>query len=222
MFFIAFTSFLTPSRYGYPAGQWTWGERGSIWNLQTRVRFVADHKVGARERLASIIARVGKSAEAVRRELETHGGEDRGWDPEPKSRNLLIAFAPEWTSMLLVGIGWHQLSQWALPTKRSVASMRGTHRLPDFSVVVWIKKNEDFPTLRSEVLAAAGVEPYEMTEYQGMADFHWGMTSIVDARKLAEALKVVSQRPEVVLLRIMSLVDDVASFSIKDERVTKH
>jgi hypothetical protein len=50
-------------------------ERGSIWNLQTRVRFVADHKVGARERLASIIARVGKSAEAVRRELETHGGE---------------------------------------------------------------------------------------------------------------------------------------------------
>ena len=44
--------------------------------------------------------------------------------------------------------------------------MRGTHRLPDFSVVVWIKKNEDFPTLRSEVLAAAGVEPYEMTEYK--------------------------------------------------------
>jgi hypothetical protein len=100
--------------------------------------------------------------------------------------------------------------------------MRGTHRLPDFSVVVWIKKNQDFPTLRSEVLAAAGVKPYEMTEYQGMADFHWSMTSIVDARKLAEALKVVSQRPEVVLLRIMSLVDDVASFSIKDERVTKH
>jgi hypothetical protein len=87
-------------------------ERGSIWNLQTRVRFVADHKVGARERLASIIARVGKSAEAVRRELETHGGEGEAeTHPEPKSRNLLIAFAPEWTSMLLVGIGWHQLSQ---------------------------------------------------------------------------------------------------------------
>lgn len=100
--------------------------------------------------------------------------------------------------------------------------MKGTHRLPDFSVVVWIKKNESFPALRSELLAAAGAEPYEMTEYQGMADFHWGMTSIVDARKLAEALEVVSQRPEVVVLRIMSLVDDVASISIKDERVTKH
>jgi hypothetical protein len=101
-------------------------------------------------------------------------------------------------------------------------AMRVSHRRPDFSVVVWIKMNENFPALRSEVLAAAGAEPYEMTEYQGMADFHWGVTSIVDARKLAEALKVVSQRPEVVVLRIMSLVDDVASISMKDERVTKH
>jgi hypothetical protein len=74
--------------------------------------------------------------------------------------------------------------------------MKGPRRLPDFSVVVWIKKNENFPTLRSEMLAAAKAEPYEMTEYQGMADFHWGMASIADARKLIEALKVISQRPE--------------------------
>jgi hypothetical protein len=100
--------------------------------------------------------------------------------------------------------------------------MKGSHRLPDFSVVVWIKKNEHFPALRSEVLAAAEAEPYEMTEYQGMADFHWATSSVVDAHKLAEALKVVCQRPEVVLLRIISLVDDVESISIKDERVTKH
>ena len=55
-----------------------------------------------------------------------------------------------------------------------------------------------------------------------MADFHWATSSAVDARKLAEALKVLCQRPEVVLLRIISLVDDVESISIKDERVTKH
>jgi len=103
-----------------------------------------------------------------------------------------------------------------------MASMRGSRRLPDFSVVVWIKRTENFPTVRTEVLAAAGAEPYEMTEYQGMADFHWGMASMVEARKFAEALKVVSQRPEVVLLRIMSLVDNVGSISIKDDRVTKH
>ncbi len=100
--------------------------------------------------------------------------------------------------------------------------MKGPHRLPDFSVVVWIKRNKHFPDLQSELLAAAGAEPYEMTEYQGMADFHWATSSAVDARKLAEALKVLCQRPEVVLLRIISLVDDVESISIKDERVTKH
>jgi hypothetical protein len=103
-----------------------------------------------------------------------------------------------------------------------MATMKGPHRLPDFSVVVWIKKNEHFPALRSEVLAVAEAEPYEMTEYQGMVDFHWAMTSIADARTLAEALEVVSQRPEVVLVRIISLVEDVESISIKDERVTKH
>jgi hypothetical protein len=95
-------------------------------------------------------------------------------------------------------------------------------RLPDLSVVVWIRKNENFQTLRSELLAAAGAEPYETTEYQGMVDFHWGMTNIIDARRLAEALQVVSEHPEVVVLRIMSLVDGVESISIKDERVRKH
>ena len=55
-----------------------------------------------------------------------------------------------------------------------------------------------------------------------MVDFHWGMSSIVEARRLAEALKTISERPEVVVLRIMSLVDGVESISMKDERVTKH
>jgi hypothetical protein len=103
-----------------------------------------------------------------------------------------------------------------------MAPMRGPQRLPNFSVVVWIKKNENFGAVRSELLAAAEAEPYEMTEYQGMADFHFAMNSMADAQKLAEALKVVAKRPEVVVLRIMSLVDGVESVSIKDERVTKH
>jgi hypothetical protein len=100
-------------------------------------------------------------------------------------------------------------------------NMMGALRLPDISVVVWVKRNENFSTLRSEVLAAAGAEPYESTEYQGMVDFHWSVNNIADARKLADALKIASQRPEVVLLKIMSRVDGVASISIKDERVTK-
>ena len=55
-----------------------------------------------------------------------------------------------------------------------------------------------------------------------MVDFHWNMTNIIDARRLAETLQIVSKHPEVVVLRIMSLVDGVESISIKDERVTKH
>src|SRR6266566_8641635 len=39
-----------------------------------------------------------------------------------------------------------------------MATMKGPHRLPDFSVVVWIKKNENFGAVRSEVLAAAGAD----------------------------------------------------------------
>jgi hypothetical protein len=100
--------------------------------------------------------------------------------------------------------------------------MRGAFQLPDFSVVVWLKKNDRFLALRSEVLAAAGAEPYDTTEYQGMVDFHWAAPSIADARNLAENLKTLSQRPEVVLLQIMSRVDHVDSISIKDQRVTKH
>ncbi len=42
-----------------------------------------------------------------------------------------------------------------------MATMKVPHRLIDFSVVVWIKKNENFGAVRSEVLAAAGAEPYE-------------------------------------------------------------
>ena len=103
-----------------------------------------------------------------------------------------------------------------------MATTRGPLRLPDFSVVVWIRKNERFAAVRSELLAAANAQPYETTEYQGMADFHFAMDSMADAQKFAEALKGVAKRPEVVVLRIMSLVEGVDSISIKDERITKH
>ena len=103
-----------------------------------------------------------------------------------------------------------------------MATTRGPLGLPDFSVVVWIRKNERFAAVRSELLAAANAQPYETTEYQGMADVDFAMDSMADAQKFAEALKGVAKRPEVVVLRIMSLVEGVNSIPIKDERVTKH
>lgn len=100
--------------------------------------------------------------------------------------------------------------------------MKGAFRLPDFSVIVWIKKNEGFPTLRSQLITAAGMEPYESTEYQGMVDFHWRAGNLNEAKTIAESLKSAALHPDLVLLRIMSLVDGIESVTIKDERRTKH
>ena len=97
-----------------------------------------------------------------------------------------------------------------------------SNRLPDFSVVVWLKVSERFDDQRSQILSIAGKEPYDSTLYQGMLDFHWGFDSLAEAQKLAGALKHIARRPEVVLLHIMSRVDEVESISLKDERSTKH
>ena len=100
--------------------------------------------------------------------------------------------------------------------------MRAANRLPDFSVVVWIRIGDRFDALRSELLGIAAEEPYEMTQYQGMADFHWGFDNLSNALALAEAFQHIAQRPEVVVLRIMSRIDEVESLSLKDERATQH
>jgi hypothetical protein len=100
--------------------------------------------------------------------------------------------------------------------------MRNVLRLPDFSVVVWLRKTDKFAALKTEVLAATETEPYESTEYQGMVDFHWSAANLPEAKRLAKALKGAAQHPELVLLEVMSRVDGVDSISIKDVRQTKH
>ena len=100
--------------------------------------------------------------------------------------------------------------------------MRRDSHLPDFSVVVWLRKTDKFSALRAELLEAAMTEPYESTEYQGMVDFHWSAANLPEAKRLADALRGVARHPELVLLQIMSRVDGVDSVSIKDERRTRH
>ena len=100
--------------------------------------------------------------------------------------------------------------------------MRVANRLPDFSVIVWLKGGERFDDLRSKLLSIAENPPDEASQLESMADFHWGFDNMRDARRLARAFKKIARRPEVVLLYIMSRVDDVASVTIKDERVVKH
>lgn len=45
-------------------------------------------------------------------------------------------------------------------------NMRAANRLPDFSVVAWIRVSERFHALRSELLSLAAEEPYEMTQIE--------------------------------------------------------
>jgi hypothetical protein len=100
--------------------------------------------------------------------------------------------------------------------------MRAANRLPDFSVIVWLRMTERFNSLRSDLLSIAPDEPYEMNQYQGMADFHWGFEDLAAALELADALSHIAQAPEVVLLYLMSRVDEVESLSLKDQRTTEH
>lgn len=102
------------------------------------------------------------------------------------------------------------------------ADIRAANRLPDVSVIVWLKMSERFDALRSELLSIAPDEPDEINQYQGMADFHWGFDDLATALELADVFSHIAQDPGVVILHIMSRIDEVESISLKDERATKH
>ena len=87
-----------------------------------------------------------------------------------------------------------------------------------FDVVVWVKKTESFPSLRDELLGLAVHDVYESTESGGMIDFHWRFDSLKEAESVAEALSVLRDRPELVLLRLSNYEDPDASITYKDVR----
>jgi hypothetical protein len=99
--------------------------------------------------------------------------------------------------------------------------MRGAFKLPKFTVVVWVRKTDDYPTIRDELLGLAADDPYESTEYEGMVDFHWGFDHASQANELANSFRDVAKRPEIVVLRITG--DDAnSSLTFKDERHVRH
>lgn len=100
--------------------------------------------------------------------------------------------------------------------------VRGIFQLPKFSVIVWVRKTDEFEAIRNDLISLVGDEPFETTEYEGMVDFHWGFKEHVKAKQIADSLREISKRSEIVLLRVSSLDDATASFSVKDERRTRH
>jgi hypothetical protein len=71
-----------------------------------------------------------------------------------------------------------------------------------FDIVVWMRETGSFPTLRDELLSLAGSEPVQSTSYNGMVDLHWGLSSLVDAERMAASLSQITSWPEIVLLRL--------------------
>ena len=103
-----------------------------------------------------------------------------------------------------------------------VTRMRGIFPQPRFSVIVWIRKTAEFEEIRNHLISLVGDEPFESTEYEEMVDFHWGFEEHTKAKQIADSLRGLSKRSEIVLLRVSSLDDAIASFSLKDERRVRH
>lgn len=90
--------------------------------------------------------------------------------------------------------------------------------IPQFAVVLWIRKTDTFSFIQKELLDLVGNDPDESTEYQGSVDFHWRFENRDDAMKLIEALKEFSKKSEVVILRLSNYGDVVQSITFKDDR----
>ena len=100
--------------------------------------------------------------------------------------------------------------------------MRGMQQLKKFAVVVWVRKTTAFKVVREQLVAIAEDEPDESTEYEGMVDFHWWFDSHAEAERLANALREISDKPEIVVLRLSCYDDIAASITLKDDRHARH
>ncbi|MGC2415882.1 MAG: hypothetical protein WA459_24700 [Stellaceae bacterium] len=88
---------------------------------------------------------------------------------------------------------------------------------PKFSVVVWLRKTDNYGTIRSKLLELAAAEPDEVTEFEGMTDFHRGFDRESGADEAATAFREIVERPEVVVLQVISRDDQRLSKTLKDE-----
>ena len=51
-----------------------------------------------------------------------------------------------------------------------------------------------------------------------MVDFHWRFDSFAEAKRLANALREISHKPEIIVLRLSCYDDVTASVTLKDTR----
>ena len=92
----------------------------------------------------------------------------------PDGRSMSKLLLDEWHS--LADTGRHS-SVGGSHFKRTVNRVRGIFQLPKFSVIVWVRKTDEFEAICKDLISLVGDEPFETTEYEGMIDFHWGPRS---------------------------------------------
>jgi len=103
-----------------------------------------------------------------------------------------------------------------------VNGVRGIFQLPKFSIIVWVRKTDAFEAIRKDLISLVGDELSKALNTKGWSAFTGGAEEGAKAKQIAESLREISKRSEVVLLRVSSLDDAAASFSVKDERRTRH
>lgn len=91
-------------------------------------------------------------------------------------------------------------------------------RRPKFEVIVWVRNTGTCLALRDELVGLAADEPHEVSECEGIVEFHWRFDSFAKAETAAAALTALRQRAEVVLLRLSNCDNPQASFTFKDAR----
>ena len=96
--------------------------------------------------------------------------------------------------------------------------MRVMQQRKKSAVVVWIRKTDTFKAVKEQMASIAQDEPDESTEFDGMVDFHWRFDSYAKAERLANSLRKISHKPEIVVLRLSCYDDVTASVTLKDER----
>ena len=96
--------------------------------------------------------------------------------------------------------------------------MRVMRELKKSAVVVWVRKTENFKAVKDQMASIAEDRPDESTEFDGMVDLHWRFDSYAEAERLANSLRKLSDKPEIVVLRLSCYDDVTASVTLKDER----
>ncbi|MBI1369934.1 MAG: hypothetical protein GC162_14930 [Planctomycetes bacterium] len=87
-------------------------------------------------------------------------------------------------------------------------------------VTAWIRVSADAPGLLEQLIKAAGQDPFETTEMEGVRDMQWSAASTNDALAIADQLKPFCDDSDLILLKVATYYHggSIDAVTIKDER----